>query len=80
MSVLVQKILLTSGRLLCPSLPKSSLAFAGLNALVFHSTVYRKVDQWDREEVTPLRARLAGALGILLWFTVIAAGRWQAYQ
>ena len=57
-----------------------ALAFAGLNALIFHSTVYQKVDQWDQEQVTPMRARLAGALGILLWFTVIAAGRWQAYQ
>ena len=61
-------------------LKMAAIAFAGLNAFIFHSTVYKKVDQWDRDQTTPMRARMAGAFGIVLWAIVIAAGRWQAYK
>ena len=56
-----------------------SLLLAGLNVLVFHFTVFRKVEQWDRAEVIPLQARLAGAISILLWFCILAAGRAIGY-
>ncbi len=52
---------------------------AGLNALVFHSLAYRSVDKWDRDPVAPLSARIAGAVSILLWFGIVAMGRWIAY-
>jgi hypothetical protein len=55
------------------------LALAGLNALIFHLTVYRGAAGWDEMKVLPARARLAGLLSILLWISIIAAGRAIAY-
>jgi hypothetical protein len=52
---------------------------AGLNALVFHSLAYRSLDRWDNEPVAPVSARIAGTLSILLWFGIVALGRWIAY-
>ena len=56
------------------------LVLSGLNAWVFHSTVYRKVAQWDLQPVPPTRARIAGALSILFWTGIVAAGRMIAYN
>jgi hypothetical protein len=56
------------------------LALAGLNALIFHLTIYRSMAQWDKAVVPPLGARLAGLLSLLLWVGVIAAGRTMAYR
>ncbi len=50
------------------------LALLGLNALVFHLTVYRDAPNWEPGRV-PARARLAGLLSLMLWIGVIAAGR-----
>jgi len=55
------------------------LALAGLNALVFHLTIYRSVGQWNEDHVAPARARLAGAVSLLLWIAIIVAGRSIAY-
>jgi uncharacterized protein DUF6644 len=55
------------------------LALAGLNALIFHRTIYRDVAQWDPASVVPARARLAGLLSLVFWIAVIAAGRAVAY-
>jgi hypothetical protein len=55
------------------------LALAGLNALIFHLTVYRDAAAWDEMKVLPARARLAGLLSLLLWICIIAAGRSIAY-
>lgn len=52
---------------------------AGLNALIFHSVAYQSVGKWDRDPVGPLSARVAGLVSILLWFGIVAAGRWIAY-
>ncbi len=53
---------------------------AGANAFVFHSTVGRRKEEWDRALLTPVRARLAGALSLGLWATVIVTGRLIAYN
>ena len=45
------------------------LALAGLNALLFHYA-----------PLTPARARLAGAVSIVCWISVIAAGRAIGYE
>ncbi len=45
------------------------LAIAGLNALLFHYTT-----------LTPARARFAGAVSIVSWICVIAAGRAIGYE
>jgi uncharacterized protein DUF6644 len=55
------------------------LALAGLNALVFHLTVYRGSADWDDLKVLPRRARLAGIVSLTLWIFIIAAGRSIAY-
>jgi hypothetical protein len=55
------------------------LALAGLNAIIFHRTVYRDVANWDPGSVVPPRARLAGLLSLIFWIGIIAAGRAIAY-
>ena len=55
------------------------IVIAGLNAVVFHSLAYQSVDKWDNEPVAPMSARVAGTLSILLWFGIVALGRWIAY-
>jgi hypothetical protein len=56
------------------------IAVAGLNALLFHAGVYRSVRGWDSSSPLPARARLAGAVSILCWICVIAAGRAVGYE
>jgi len=55
------------------------ILLAGINALVFHLTVYKRLATWDETRVAPLGARLAACFSILLWIGTIAAGRWIAY-
>ena len=52
----------------------------GVNALVFHLTTYHSVAAWDNDAVTPLSARLAGALSLALWAGVVVTGRLIAYS
>jgi len=52
--------------------------FAGVNALIFHFTTYHDVKRWERG-CTPFEAKFAGAFSILLWFGIVAAGRWIAF-
>ena len=56
----------------------SLMLFAGINALIFHFTVYRGVASWD-EGRTPPRARLAGVLSILSWLGVMFTARAVGY-
>lgn len=55
------------------------LLLVGLNPLIFHSTIYRRVAQWDDAPVAPLQARVTAALSLTLWSTIIIAGRAIAY-
>lgn len=56
---------------------------AGVNAALFHTITFRTADVWDAEEMRklppPPSARLAGALSLALWISVIACGRLLAY-
>lgn len=56
------------------------LALAGLNAFVFHQTVFRWVEEWDTASIVPARAKLAGASSLVLWAGVVVCGRMQAYN
>ena len=56
------------------------LALAGVNALVFHKTTYRRVADWGSDIRTPREARVAGALSLVLWSGVVVCGRMQAYN
>jgi hypothetical protein len=51
------------------------ILLAGINMLVFQLLTYRNVAAWDRNAPTPRAARIAGALSILIWTTVIVLGR-----
>jgi hypothetical protein len=55
------------------------LLLAGINILVFHSTIDRRRHEWDKAPIPPFQARLAGLLSLILWMSVIAAGRLFAY-
>jgi uncharacterized membrane protein len=55
------------------------IAVAGLNALVFHKTIFRGVSSWDKDAPTPWRAKFAGACSLAVWVGVVAMGRALAY-
>ncbi len=56
------------------------LILAGINVWVFHSTIWGRVAEWDRDPVTPRSARFAGAASLVLWVCIIFAGRMIAYN
>ena len=56
------------------------IALTGINAVLFHFTIYRRVADWDCDPTPPLRARLAGFCSLLLWSGVVICGRMQAYN
>jgi hypothetical protein len=58
----------------------SLLVLGAVNIVVFHTTVDRSRHEWDTDERPPLRARLAGGASLVLWFSIIAAGRIMAYN
>lgn len=55
------------------------LFFAGLNPLIFHSTVYRSVATWNEAPVAPRQARVTAVLSLTLWAAIIVCGRAIAY-
>jgi hypothetical protein len=55
------------------------IVIAGINALIFHAMAYQSIDKWEYDRVGPLSARAAGLISIVLWFGIVAAGRWIAY-
>jgi hypothetical protein len=56
------------------------LVLAGVNAWVFHAGIWRRRTTWDLERVPPRRARVAGALSLVLWAGIVVAGRLIAYN
>jgi hypothetical protein len=55
------------------------LALAGLNPLIFHTTIYRRVAAWDSAASTPTRSKAAAVLSLTLWGSIIVTGRAIAY-
>jgi hypothetical protein len=55
------------------------IVLAGLNALIFRLTVYKKGGRWDANEGTPIAARLAGAVSLVVWAGVVVAGRFIGF-
>jgi Family of unknown function (DUF6644) len=51
------------------------IVLAGILALVFHRTVYRWVERWDIGS-PPFWAKFIGYTSIVIWFSVVAVGRW----
>jgi len=48
---------------------------AGANAGIFHAGVFRRAAQWDVDVMPPVAARMAAAISLALWISVIACGR-----
>lgn len=56
------------------------LVLACLNVLVFHSGIYRRVDEWGDAAVIPIAARVAAGVSLFAWTGIIFAGRFLAYS
>ena len=56
------------------------LVAAGVNALSFETTAHKNIAEWDNAAVPPLRARMTGAISLVLWTLIIITGRTMAYS
>jgi len=56
-----------------------ALILAGVNMLIFQLITYRTVGQWDTGVRPPLAGRLAGALSLTIWVTLICLARWIGF-
>ncbi|HEY0747893.1 MAG TPA: DUF6644 family protein [Steroidobacteraceae bacterium] len=52
---------------------------AGLNMMVFHLTVFRRVQDWDSKLPPPHAARIAGLLSLTVWISVVFFGRFAGF-
>jgi hypothetical protein len=57
-----------------------SIALAGINMLIFELTTGRTVHRWDKETAAPRAGKVAAALSLLLWVSVIFWGRWIGFS
>jgi hypothetical protein len=55
------------------------MSLAGANALVYHFTAGRRAAAWDEAARPPVAARAAGLVSLLIWASVIVAGRMISY-
>jgi hypothetical protein len=55
------------------------LLLAGVNAVVFETTIGRRVLAWNLLADPPSRAKFAGWASLVCWTAVILFGRWTAY-
>ena len=55
------------------------LLLLGVHALVFRRSVYRDARALDNAAIMPARAKLAGALSLILWTGVVCCGRMIGY-
>jgi hypothetical protein len=55
------------------------ILLAGVHAAIFHWGVERDVAAWDGSAVLPAKAKAAGAISILLWIGIVAAGRFIGF-
>ena len=56
-----------------------ALLLAGANALAFHVVTQRRSATWDDAPRPPATVRIAGLTSIVLWVSVILAGRMMSY-
>lgn len=55
------------------------LFVAGVQALIFQTTVSQKLPSWDERPSLPLAAKLIGLSSILLWVGIVTAGRFIGF-
>lgn len=56
-----------------------ALLLIGLNTAIFEFGAFRSVSRWDREKSTPMSAKLAGGVSLVLWVLVVGFGRWIGF-
>jgi len=54
------------------------LLLSAINMAMFHWLGTRRLEAWDRGR-PPRAAKLAGGASLLLWITIVAAGRWVGF-
>jgi hypothetical protein len=55
-----------------------ALLLAGINMFIFERMTSRTVAQWDKGP-TPASAKLAGALSLTIWLSVLFIARWIGF-
>lgn len=55
------------------------IAAAAVNAYLFHTGVYRTVDEWDKGISAPALAQGQAMVSLVIWIGVISCGRLLAY-
>jgi hypothetical protein len=53
------------------------VALAGLNMAAFHIVAGGKIGSWGT--TSPLSARIAGGISLVLWIAVVTCGRWVGF-
>lgn len=56
-----------------------TLLLIGFNTAIFELGAFRGVARWNSDKKTPLPARLAGGISIVLWILVVGFGRWIGF-
>lgn len=57
----------------------AALLVAAINALFYHRVTERQIHHWDEARLPSFAARSAGLISIVVWATVIVAGRMMSY-
>lgn len=57
----------------------AAIALAGANALIFHFVIQRRIAAWDEAPRPPAAVRVSGLASVVLWATVVLAGRMISY-
>ena len=52
-----------------------SMSVAGVNVLLFYTTMFRRVKTLGPGENAPMPARIIGGVSLVCWLSVIACGR-----
>jgi hypothetical protein len=55
------------------------LALAGINMLTFQFLIGRNLERWNYYQQLPIPARIAGAISLTLWISIIFCGRWIGF-
>ena len=55
------------------------IALAGVNMGAYHVFLGRRADAWHTPALTPVRARIVGAISLGLWIAIAACGRWIGF-
>jgi hypothetical protein len=56
------------------------LGMCGLNVVFFYNLPVKNIARWGTSlETTPFAAKVAGAVSLILWISVVAFGRWIGF-